>query len=71
MSLFQVKTGRERPRKNEKKLSFQSVPTLSGIENQKKNSKKIQKIQKYHYDFISSQTGSGEAKKEREKKLTF
>ena len=37
----------------------------------KKNSKKIQKIKKHHYDFISSQTESREAKKEREKKLSF
>ena len=112
MALFQAKTGRERPRKREKKLSFRSVPTRPGIENSKtiakklkklkniimasfqaktgrdsqrkrkkkfivpisyyptrnrkfqKNSKKIQKINKHHYVFISNQNGSGEAEKE-------
>ena len=33
MSSFQDKTGRERPRKRKKKLSFRSVHTRLGIEN--------------------------------------
>ena len=69
---FQDKTSREKPRKNEKKkiiIPISSYPTRN--RELKKNSKKIQKIKKHHYDFISSQTESGEAKKEREKKLSF
>ena len=50
-----------------KKLSFQSVPTRPGIENSKKNSKKIQKIKKHYYGFISSQNRLGDAEKERKK----
>ena len=48
-----------------KKLSFRSVLNRPGIENSKKNSKKIQKIKKHHYGFISSQNGSREAEKEK------
>ena len=68
MASFQAKMGWERPRKREKKLLFRSVPNRLGIENYlKKNSKKIEKFKKHHYDFISSQNGSGEAEKERKK----
>ena len=61
MSSFQPKTGRERPRKREKKLSLRSVPTRPGI----KNSKKIQNIKKHHYGFFSSQNEMGLAEKEK------
>ena len=67
MSSFQAKTGWERLRKRKKKLSFRSVPTRPGIENSKKNIKKIQKIKKHHYGFFSSQNESGVAEKEKKK----
>ena len=55
MASFPGKIGRKRQRKREnKKLSFRFVPTRCLKENSKKNSKKIQKINKYHYGFISS-----------------
>ena len=37
-----------------KKFSFRSFPSRPVLENSKKR-KKIQKIKKYHYEFISSQ----------------
>ena len=37
----------------------------------KKNSKKIQKIKRYHYGFISSLNRLEKAKKERKEKLSF
>ena len=37
----------------------------------KKNNKKIQKIQKYHYGFISSQNNLENTEKERKEKLLF
>ena len=37
----------------------------------KKNSKKIQKIKKFHYCFISSQNRMEKAENEREQKLSF
>ena len=56
MASFQAKIGWKRPRKREnKKLSFRSVPTRREIENSKKIAKKILKIKKYNYSFISSQ----------------
>ena len=61
MASFQAKTGWERLRKREKKKSsFQSFTIRPGI----KNSKKIEKIKKHHYVFISSQNGSGVAEKQ-------
>ena len=41
------------------------------IENSKKNSKKIQKIRKYHYGFISIQNRKEKSEKETESKLSF
>ena len=59
MALFQAKIGWKTQRKRENKnchsVPFRSIPTLRVIENSKKKSKKIQKIKKYIYDFISSQ----------------
>ena len=57
MAFFDEQIGWKRSRTREKK-NFCSVPFRSNhIRNTKfqKNSKKIQKIQKYHYGFISSQ----------------
>ena len=42
-------------KRENKKLSFRFVPTQRVIENSKKIGKKIQKIKKYHYEFISCQ----------------
>ena len=54
MVSFQSKIGWKRLRKTENK-SYRSVSFLSGTKQKikKKNSKKIQKIKKYHYGFIS------------------
>ena len=64
MVSFEVKKCQETPRKREKKIivPINYFPTR----NRKfsKNSKKIQKIKKHHYVFISSENGSGEAEKE-------
>ena len=56
MKSFQAKVDWKRMGKREnKKLSFRFIPTRCVIENSKKKKKKIQKIKKYHYEFISSQ----------------
>ena len=59
MASFQAKIGQKTQRKRENKnchsVPFRSVPTLRIKENSKKIAQKIQKIKKYHYDFISSQ----------------
>ena len=60
MASFHAKTGWKRPRKRrKKKLSFPSVPTRREIENSKKIAKKLKKVKKYHYAFISSQESVG------------
>ena len=67
MASFQAKIGWKTQRKRENKnchsVSFRSYPTR----NRKflKNSKKIQKIKKYHYGFISSQNMLENVEKER------
>ena len=55
MDSFQSKIGRKRPRKTENKNN-RSVSFLSGTKQKikKQNSKKMQKIKKYHYEFISN-----------------
>ena len=61
---FQVKIGRERPRKREnKKNHSDGFFTRPGIENSKKNSKKIQKFRKHHHCFFSCQNKLGKAEK--------
>ena len=56
MALFQVKIGWKRQENREnKKLSFRSVPIRCVIENPKKIAKKLKKLKKYHYGFISDQ----------------
>ena len=64
MASFQGKIGWKRPRKEENK-NYRSVPTRHVIENSKKMAKKIQKIKKYHYGFISKQYRQGKSEKER------
>ena len=46
-------------KERKKKLSFPSVPTQREIENSKKIAKKLKKVKKYHYGFISSQESVG------------
>ena len=60
MPSFQAKMGWDWPRKREKKkiiVPISSYPTRN--REFQKNSKKIQKVQKHHYDFISSQKRVG------------
>ena len=65
MASFQSKIGWKRPRKIENK-NHHSVSFLSGTKQKiKKNSKKIQKIRKYHYEFISNQNKLEKDEKER------
>ena len=59
MASIQAKIGWKRLRKREDKnyrfVSFRFVNTRREIKNSKKIAKKIQKIKKYHYGFISIQ----------------
>ena len=66
ISSFQVKTSWERLRKSEKKkkLSFRSVPTRPVTKNSKKIAKKMKKIKKHYYGFISNQNKLGKPEKE-------
>ena len=65
MSSFQAKIGRKMLRKGENK-NYRYVSFLpDGQEKIRKNSKKIEKIEKYHYGFIRSQNLSENAEKER------
>ena len=67
MDSYQAKIGWKRMRKSEKK-NYRSVPFRSNPTRNRnfvKNSKKIQKIEKYHYGFISIQNRLGEAEKNR------
>ena len=65
MASLQAKMGGERLRKREKKkLSFRSLPTLPGIENFKKNSKKLKNIVMVH--FKPKQVGRGRVRGEKE-----
>ena len=69
MDSFQAKKGWKRMRKSENKnyrsVPFRSYPTRNT--NFEKNSKKIQKIKKYHYGFILIQNRLEEAKKAENK----
>ena len=69
MASFQAKMDRERPRKKKIIVLISSYQTRN--REFQKNSRKIQKNKKYHYDFFSSQNGLGEAEKERKNKLSF
>ena len=65
MASFQVKVGWKSPRKGQNK-NFRSIRSYQ-TRNRKfqKNSKKIQKIKKYHYGFILIQNRLEKATKER------
>ena len=65
MDSYQAKIGWKRMRKSENK-NYRSVPFLPDANrNFQKSSKKIQKIKKYHYGFISVQNRLEEAEKNR------
>ena len=53
-------------KERKKKLSFPSIPTQREIENSKRIAKKLRKVKKYHYGFISSQKSVGKGE-ERDK----
>ena len=67
MDSYPAKIGWKRVRKSENKnylsVPFRSYPMRN--RNFQKTSKKIQKIKKYHYDFISGQNRLEEAKKNK------
>ena len=66
MNSFQAKIGWKRMGKREnKKLSFHFVSTRCVIENFKKIAKKLKKLKKYHYDFISCQNRLEKSEKGR------
>ena len=67
MASFQSKIGRRMPRKTKNK-NYLSVPFRSYPTRNRKfqnSSKKIQKIKKYHYEFISNQNKWENDEKER------
>ena len=65
LASFQAKIGWKMPRKRKNK-NYRSIPLLLDRNRKfQKNSKKIQKIKKYHYGFISSQNRLENAEKER------
>ena len=67
MDSYQAKIGWKRMRKSENK-NYHSVPFLSyptRNRNFQKSSKKIQKIKKYHYGFISVKNRLEEVEKNR------
>ena len=65
MASFQAKVGWKRQKREKIKIivPFRSYPTHK--RKLQKKRKKIQKIKKYHYGFISSQTRLEKAEKER------
>ena len=63
----QAGTRKREKKKNRSEYCF----SRSKLERSQKNCKKIQKIKKRHSNFISSQTGLGQAKKEIKKKFVF
>ena len=67
MDSYQAKIGWKRMRKSETK-NYRSVPFRSNLtrnRNFEKNSKKIQKIKKFRYGFISVQNRLEEGEKNR------
>ena len=70
MDSFEAKIGWRMMRKRENK-DYRFVPARLLIENSKKNSKNVQKIKKYHCDFISSRNRLEKAEKEKNKNYRF
>ena len=68
MNSFQAKIGWKRMgKRGNKKLSFRFVRTRCVIENSKKTTKKLKKLKKYHFEFISSQNRLEKDEKDRNK----
>ena len=67
---FQPKIGSKRPRNRENK-NYPSVLFPTSNRKFKKTNKKIQKIKKYHYGFISSHNRVEKDEKEKILKLSF
>ena len=66
MKSFQAKIGQKRVGKREnKRLSFRFVPNQCVIEKFQKKKKKILKIKKHYYEFISSHTRLEKDEKQR------
>ena len=66
MASFQAKMGQERLKK-EKKIIVLISSYLTRNREFQNNSKKIKNIEKHHYDFFSSQNGTGHAENEKKK----
>ena len=71
MDSFQAKIRPKRQREREKKNNCFVLPNPTCNRKFKKNSKKILKIKKYHYDFISRKNRLEKAEKQRKLKLSF
>ena len=71
MPSFQAKIGWKRLRKRKTKTIASFRTYLNRNRKFQKNSKKIQKIKKFLYGFISSQNRMEKAEKERKQKLSF
>ena len=65
MASFQAKTGWKMPGKREYKIIILFRFYLTCNRKFQKNSKKIQKVKKYHYGFISSENRLEKEEKER------
>ena len=65
MASFQAKTGWKIPGKREYEIIIPFHSNSTRNRKFQKNSKKIQKVKKYHYGFISSQNRLEKAEKER------
>ena len=71
MASFQAKIGWERPRKRKIKIFLPFPSDQTGNRKFQKNSKIIQKIQTYHYGFISGQNSLEKVEKEKNKNYHF
>ena len=71
MASFHAKIGWKRQKIEKIKIMVPFRSYLTGQRKFKKNSKKFQKIEKYHYCFISSQTRLEGAEKQGKYRLSF
>ena len=72
MVSFQDKTRQDKPRVIHKKKVIIPIHSKPAQNREfQKNNKKNQKIKKHHYGFIRSKKGTGQAKSDTKKKLSF
>ena len=72
MVSFQAKTRQDKPRVIQKKKVIIPIHSKPAQNREfQKNNKKHQKIKKHHYGFIRSKKGTGQAKSDTKKKLSF